>query len=83
VEDPEPASQALQAALDSLPPGPCASVDDLMSSLTRLAGLITAFFDQVLVMDPDEALRRSRLALAGRVAALARGVADLSRLEGF
>ena len=44
---------------------------------------ITAFFDAVLVMDKDEALRRNRLALLRRVADLAAGIVDLSKLQGF
>jgi glycyl-tRNA synthetase beta subunit len=44
---------------------------------------ITRFFDDVLVMVDDEALRGNRLGLMQRVAGLARGVADLTRLEGF
>jgi glycyl-tRNA synthetase len=44
---------------------------------------INRFFDQVLVMAEDERLRRNRLGLLQRIAALAEGVADMSRLEGF
>ncbi len=83
ADDPEPAAQALRAALDALPPAPYASVDELMTNLAGLVGPITAFFDQVLVMDRDEGVRRARLALLNRVVSLARGVVDLSRLEGF
>ena len=34
-------------------------------------------------MAEDETLRRNRLGLLQRIAALANGVADLSKLEGF
>jgi glycyl-tRNA synthetase len=44
---------------------------------------ITSFFDSVLVMDDDQAVRQNRLALVQRVVALADGLADLSFLEGF
>jgi glycyl-tRNA synthetase len=37
----------------------------------------------VLVMDDDKAIRENRLALLQRIAALADGVADMSKLEGF
>ncbi len=81
--DQEPASQALAAALDALPPAPYHDVDALMDGLSRLVEPITTFFDTVLVMAEDEAVRRSRLALVRRVVDLAGGVADLSKLEGF
>ena len=41
-----------------------------------------AFFDQVLVNDPDVALRTNRLALLGEVRALFSEIADLSCLPG-
>jgi glycyl-tRNA synthetase len=44
---------------------------------------INTFFDKVLVMDEDAKLRSNRLGMLQRIAALADGVADLSRLEGF
>ena len=44
---------------------------------------IDQFFEDVLVMDENQLLRENRLALLQRIAALADGVADMSRLEGF
>lgn len=41
---------------------------------------INAFFDEVLVMDPDQAVRAARLALLGEVAGLARTTLDWSVL---
>jgi len=35
------------------------------------------------VMDPDPAVRQNRLALLQQLAALAEGIVDLSKLEGF
>jgi glycyl-tRNA synthetase beta chain len=55
------------------------------AALATLAGLrpaIDAFFNDVMVNDPDAALRANRLALVARVRALFAGVADLSRLPG-
>ena len=46
-----------------------------------LAGLrepVNAFFEAVLVMDPDEKVRQNRLALLTRVNDLFRRLADLS-----
>jgi glycyl-tRNA synthetase len=59
------------------------SVETLVASLRTLAPVIDQFFDQVLVMDEDPAVRQNRLALLQRIAGLADGVADLSHLEGF
>jgi len=52
-------------------------------ALERLAGLsgdIDAFFDAVMVMDQDKALRHNRLALLQRIVALAEEMGDLSKL---
>ena len=54
-------------------------------ALATLAGLrpaIDAFFADVMVNDPDAALRANRLALVARVHGLFSGVADFSRLPG-
>lgn len=54
-------------------------------ALGALAGLrpaIDAFFADVMVNDPDPALRANRLALVARVHQLFSGVADFSRLPG-
>jgi glycyl-tRNA synthetase beta chain len=48
--------------------------------LVRLKGPIDRFFDDVLVLDKDMAIRRNRLALLSRVAGLFRNVADFSKL---
>jgi glycyl-tRNA synthetase beta subunit len=44
---------------------------------------ISKFFDEVLVMAEDPAVRANRLGLLQRIAAMAKGVADFSKLEGF
>ncbi len=54
-----------------------------VAALRELEPAITLFFDQVLVMDEDPAVRENRLALLQHIAALTRGLADLSHLEGF
>lgn len=58
-------------------------VGSLMTQLQALVAPISRFFDEVLVMAEDEAVRRNRLALLQRIAALTRGTVDLSRMEGF
>jgi glycyl-tRNA synthetase len=58
-------------------------VDGAMTALEQLAHPINAFFDKVLVMDEDEALRQNRLALVYAIAAIPDGVANLSQIMGF
>jgi glycyl-tRNA synthetase beta subunit len=58
-------------------------VDDFFNAFFPLIPSINRFFDGVLVMADDPRLRQNRLGLLQRIASLASGVADLSRLEGF
>ena len=60
-----------------------ASVDELFEIVLKLIPSINAFFDKVLVMAEDEKVKQNRLALVGQIASLSRGIADLSKLEGF
>jgi glycyl-tRNA synthetase beta chain len=55
---------------------------EALSELARLRGAVDAFFDGVMVMDPDLALRANRLALLVTLRGLFTGIADLSRLPG-
>jgi glycyl-tRNA synthetase len=73
--------QALQAA-EASPRRP-GSVDDFLNAFLPMIPAINRFFDTVLVMAEEEAVRRNRLGLLQRIAALADGVADPSQLEGF
>lgn len=59
------------------------TVETLVMSLRQMRPAINQFFDQVLVMDEETAVRENRLALLQHIAALADGIADLSQLEGF
>jgi glycyl-tRNA synthetase len=59
------------------------TVDGLVAQIRRLEPAITGFFDNVLVMDDDRAIRDNRLALLQNIAAISKGIADLSQLEGF
>ncbi|MEY3013914.1 MAG: hypothetical protein RIT45_2649, partial [Pseudomonadota bacterium] len=57
---------------------------DWAGALARLAGLrgaVDAFFDDVMVMAEDAALRRNRLALLGRTSALFAQIADFARIQ--
>ncbi len=49
--------------------------------LADLRAPVDRFFDEVMVMAQDEAIRRNRLALLSRLAGLMNQVADLSRLS--
>jgi glycyl-tRNA synthetase beta chain len=53
-----------------------------LAQLAQLRPAVDAFFDGVMVMDPDAALRANRVALLTRLRALFAGIADLSRLPG-
>jgi glycyl-tRNA synthetase beta chain len=53
-----------------------------LSELARLRPAVDAFFDGVMVMDPDVALRANRLGLLVTLRGLFTGIADLSRLPG-
>ncbi|MCC6208146.1 MAG: glycine--tRNA ligase subunit beta [Gammaproteobacteria bacterium] len=81
----EPAEKALAAAMDDceMVIGPLAERADYSGILTHLAGLrgvVDAYFDQVLVMSEDAAVRRNRLAQLNRLHGLFMQVADLSCL---
>ena len=57
---------------------------DLNAALTEIATLradVDAFFDGVLVMDPDAQIRRNRLALLNTVAGLFEKIADFSKIS--
>ncbi len=59
------------------------TVDALMEAIQALKPAITAFFDQVLVMDPNQDIRNNRLGLLQAVSGLAEGIVDLTAMEGF
>ncbi|MBN1136233.1 MAG: glycine--tRNA ligase subunit beta [Anaerolineae bacterium] len=83
--DPEPATAALwdafQAACAQITPE--SDVDRLLIALWPMIPVIDRFFDDVLVMHEDRALRENRLGLLQAIWRLSRGIVDLSRLEGF
>ncbi|MEA3377923.1 MAG: glycine--tRNA ligase subunit beta [Chloroflexota bacterium] len=84
----EPAEEELhdayqEARLEVTPDG---SVDELLTAFVPLVEVIDRYFAResgVLVMAEDEAVRRNRLGQLQHIAALASGIVDLSRLEGF
>jgi glycyl-tRNA synthetase len=81
----EEAEKALHSALltaeeEERDPG---SVDDFLNAFSPLMPYIDGFFDQVLVMVDEKEVRENRLGLLQRIADLALGAADMSKLEGF
>ena len=81
----EPAEKALFAQLTALTPRLRALVagEDYEAALLALAGLrdaVDGFFDDVMVMAEETALRQNRLALLSQLAALMNQVADISKL---
>ena len=84
---PETEEAALIAALDSAEPRAVAAIEteDFEGAMAALAGLrapVDAFFDKVIVNDPDPAKREARLALLARMRDAVHRVADFSRIEG-
>jgi glycyl-tRNA synthetase len=81
----QPAAIALYEALSraeaSIPKPP--TTNQVLEAIQTLVPAINAFFDQVLVMDPDPAVRENHLGLVQEIASLTEEIADLSRLEGF
>ncbi len=59
------------------------NIAQVLTAILKLAPVINTFFDQVLVMDENQAVRENRLGLLQQVAALTDSLADLSLLEGF
>ncbi len=77
----------LDDALDAAVPKVKAALEDeeyerAMAALASLRGPVDAFFDKVIVNDPDPARREIRLNLLARMRDAVHRVADFSRIEG-
>jgi glycyl-tRNA synthetase len=85
AKDGDPHTQALYAAYDAARKavGPQSSIGAFFSALAPLIPAIQAFFDKVLVMHEDQAIRQTRQALLQHIWQLADGIVDLSKVEGF
>jgi glycyl-tRNA synthetase len=79
----ESAERDLYATLQSSAVRHPSSIDEFLTIVTALIPSINTFFDKVLVMAEEPAIRKNRLGLVHRIASLADGLADLSKLEGF
>ncbi|MEI6485888.1 MAG: glycine--tRNA ligase subunit beta [Sphingomonadales bacterium] len=83
----EGAEAALAAALGTALPAAQTAVaeerfTDAMAALAALRGPVDEFFTDVMVNDPDPAIRARRLALLARFRDAVHGVADFARIEG-
>ncbi|WOF44835.1 glycine--tRNA ligase subunit beta [Sphingopyxis indica] len=83
----DPAEATLLAALDAAEPAAAAAVaeerfTDAMAALASLRSAVDAFFDGVMVNDPDPAVRAFRLGLLARFRDAVHSVADFSKIEG-
>jgi glycyl-tRNA synthetase beta chain len=77
---------ALVAALEKAEPEAARllAAEDFAGAMAALATLrvpVDAFFDKILVNDPDPQLRRNRLRLLARLRTAMDSVADLSKIE--
>ncbi|MDZ7752212.1 MAG: glycine--tRNA ligase subunit beta [Gammaproteobacteria bacterium] len=82
----DPAERALAAATEEAATtvAPLLEAGDYATALARLATLratVDTFFDQVMVMADDPAVRNNRLALLNRLGGLFLATADISRLQ--
>ncbi len=81
----EPAELELHDALRSADAGITEAGGDAAAALGAagsLTGPVNTFFDDVLVMDPDQHVRHNRLGLSAMVAACLRRLADFDELPG-
>ena len=82
-----PDEAALASALDAAGPTATAAVETedftaAMSALASLRAPIDAFFEKVIVNDPDAGVRARRLNLLARFRDAVHAVADFSKIEG-
>ena len=83
-----PAEEELYAAYRKVEAqvAPQSTVDEFLTAFLPLVDVIDRYFAResgVMVMAEEQALRENRLAQLQHIAALAEGIVDLSRLEGF
>ena len=75
--------KALLKAYQTAVAGSDNTLPTFVDSLRKMEPAISGFFDAVLVMAEETAVRENRLALLQHIANLTSGTADLSQLEGF
>lgn len=72
------ASEKVRKAL-----GSDGTINGFVTSFVQIVPIINNFFETILVMDKDQAVRENRLALLQEIAGFTKGKADFSKLEGF
>ena len=82
--DPEPATAALWQAYQTARAQvtPESDVDRLLTAVRPMIPAINRFFDEVLVMHEDQALRESRLGLLQDIWGLSQGIVDVTGWKG-
>lgn len=79
-----PAEEGLYAAYQTLQSLPAdANIGAFLALFAEAVPAVTAFFEGVMVMDENPALRENRLALLQGITTLTEGRADMSELVGF
>ncbi len=79
--DADPSTQVLTQTVAAL--SKPSDVSALMYNIAALVAPINTFFDKVMVMADELAIRNARLALLQRIVEQAKGLIDLSKIEGF
>jgi glycyl-tRNA synthetase beta subunit len=79
----ESAEKELAEAIENTQHATRNTINEALGIVETLIPAINNFFDNVLVMAEDEAVKQNRLALVSKIASLTEGLADLSYLEGF
>ncbi len=78
-------SEAVDVALTNVRAGDAASLEEAYvsatSSIAEIRPVVDDFFDEVMVMDEDAALRKNRLALMSGVGALFSPIADFTKIR--
>jgi glycyl-tRNA synthetase len=77
------ACQKISADTTALTLSGALSIDTLLNAFAPHIPTISKFFEDVLVMTDDPAVRNNRLGMLQVIARLPKGVADFSKLEGF
>jgi glycyl-tRNA synthetase len=75
--------KALFKAIQTTVHGQPSTVDEFLNMIVALTPFINSFFDKVMVMAEDNKLKENRLGLLQKISSLSKGIADLSKLEGF
>jgi len=79
----EDAEKALYAAIQETIYYQPSTINESLEMVVKLIPSINTFFDKVLVMAEDKAVKKNRLGLLQTITSVTNGIADLSKLENF